>query len=75
MAGRWLKNYKSMGCRMSLKLHVLHWHLDVFKPHMGAYSEEQGKRFHWDLPSFERRYQGEYNERMFGDYVWELIRV
>lgn len=69
-----LKNYKSMGCRMSLKLHVLHSHLNVFKSHMGAYSEEQGERFHQDLQLFERRYQGQYNERMLGDYIWGLIR-
>ncbi len=69
-----MKTYKSMGCRMSLKLHVLHWDLDVFKAHMGAYSEEQGERFHQDLHFFERRYQGQYNERILGDYVWGLIR-
>lgn len=29
-----------MGCRMSLKVHVLHAHLDEFKNNMGMYSED-----------------------------------
>ena len=32
--------YRIMGCRMSLKVHVLHAHLDEFKDNMGDYSEE-----------------------------------
>lgn len=69
-----VNNYSKMGCRMSLKVHILDAHLDNFKENMGAYSEEQGERFHQDLKDFERRYQGQYNESMMGDYVWGLIR-
>ncbi|UYV82617.1 hypothetical protein LAZ67_22000200 [Cordylochernes scorpioides] len=32
--------YGAMGCRMSLKVHMLDAHLDAFKDNMGAYSEE-----------------------------------
>ena len=71
---RLIDTYQQMGCRMSLKLHVLHSHLEVFKSNMGAYFEEQGERFHQDVKEFDKRYQGQYNERMLGDYVWELIR-
>jgi len=71
---RLLMNFKAMGCRMSLKLHVLHSHLAVFKSNMGQYSEEQGERFHQDVRELERRYQGQYNERMLADYIWGLIR-
>jgi hypothetical protein len=62
-----------MGCRRSLKVHILDAHLDKFK-NTGAYSEEQGGRFHQDMLDFECRYQGQYNENMMGDYVWGLIR-
>ena len=31
--------YKKMGCRMPIKLHVLHSHMNVFKSNMGIYSE------------------------------------
>ncbi|XP_017488063.1 PREDICTED: uncharacterized protein LOC108376372 [Rhagoletis zephyria] len=67
-----VENYGKMGCRMSLKLHILDAHLDKFKENMGAYSEEQGERFHQDIMEFERRYQGQYNENMMGDYIWGL---
>ena len=69
-----VNSYGKMGCRMSMKLHILHAHLDEFKSNLGAYSEEQGERFHQDIKDFETRYQGQYNENMMGDYVWGLIR-
>ncbi|QQP39843.1 Uncharacterized protein FKW44_013691 [Caligus rogercresseyi] len=59
---------------MSLKLHMMHSHLDFFKSNMGDYSEEHGEPFHQDMMEFENRYQGQYNERMMGDYVWALVQ-
>ena len=59
---------------MSLKLHMLDAHLEKFKDNMGDYSEEQGERFHQDVKEIERRYQGHYDERMMGDYIWSLVR-
>ena len=61
--------YVEMGCRMSLKVHMLDAHLDELKGNMGAYSEEQRERFHQDVLDFERRYQRQHNERMIGDYI------
>lgn len=69
-----VKKYRAMGCRMSLKVHMLDAHLAKFKNNLGAYSEEQGERFHQDIQLFERRYQGQYNESMMGDFIWNLIR-
>ena len=69
-----VQNYGNMDCRMSLKVHILDAHLQVFKENMGAYSQEQGERFHQDILDFQRRYQGQYNENMMGDYIWGLIR-
>ncbi len=69
-----ITSYRRMGCRMSLKLHMLHSHLDEFKENMCDYSEEQGERFHQDIRSFEERYKGQYNENMMGDYIWSLLR-
>ena len=66
--------YQAMGCRMSLKLHVLHSHIAEFRGNMGEYSEEQGERFHQDIKAFEKRYKGQYNESMMGDYIWNLLR-
>ena len=52
-----VKIYGEMGCRMSLKAHILDVHLDEFKENIRAYSEKQGKRFNADILDFECRYQ------------------
>jgi hypothetical protein len=67
-------NFQKMGCLMSVKLHVLHAHLQQFKDNLGSYSDEQGERFHQEIQQFEKRYQGQYNERMMGDYIWGCVR-
>ena len=69
-----IKAFNAMGCRMSLKLHMLDAHLEKFKDNMGDYSEEQGERFHQDVKEVERRYQGHYDERTMGYYIWSLVR-
>ena len=44
--------YEKIGCRMSLKPHVLYSYVDEFKDNMRDYSEEQGERFHQDVKLF-----------------------
>ena len=46
-----------MGCRMSLKMHFLHSHLDLFPENLGAVSDEQGERLHQDIQAMEERYK------------------
>ncbi|KAJ8716001.1 hypothetical protein PYW08_013286 [Mythimna loreyi] len=69
-----LKNYQKMGCRMSLKIHFLHSHLDFFPQNLGAVSDEQGERFHQDILTMEQRYQGRWDPGMLGDHCWFLMR-
>ena len=69
-----LQTYKEMGCRMSLKVHFLHSHLDFFPKNLGAVSDEQGERFHQDIATMEKRYQGHWDPAMLGDYCWFLKR-
>ncbi|GBP86675.1 hypothetical protein EVAR_99336_1 [Eumeta japonica] len=61
-------------CGEFIKLHMLHSHLDEFKDNVGAYSEEQGERFHQDVMGSEWRYQGQYNENMMR-HVKPLVTV
>jgi hypothetical protein len=35
-------------------------------------SEEQGERLHQDIKEMERRYQGQWNINMMGNYCWTL---
>lgn len=71
---RMLTAYKAQGCKMSLKVHFLHSHIEYFPENLGAYSEEQGERFHQDVRDIERRYQGRWDVSMLADYCWMLKR-
>lgn len=74
LVSRMMKSYEKMGCLMSLKLHFLDSHLDSFPDNLGDVSDEQRERFHQDIASMERRYQGRWDESMMGDYCWFLTR-
>ena len=69
-----LKSYEDMGCRMSLKIHFLHSHLNFFPPNLGAVSDQHGERFHQDITKMESNYQGKWNPGMMGDFCWMLLR-
>ncbi|UYV72104.1 hypothetical protein LAZ67_9001822 [Cordylochernes scorpioides] len=56
-----LLSYKVLVCNMSLKIHFLHSHLDLFSDNLGAVSDEHGERFHQDISSMERRYQAKHS--------------
>lgn len=72
---RLIGNYKEMGCRMSLKLHFLHSHLDFFPTcSLGAVSDEQGERFHQDVQVMEERYQGRWSASFLSDFCWMSMK-
>ena len=53
-----IESYEKLGCRMSLKLHFLHSHLDFFRDNLGNVSEEHGERFYQDIQVIKKRYHG-----------------
>ena len=61
-----LQSYCKLGCRMSIKMHYLHSHLDFFRPNLTDVSEEHGERFHQDIQVMETWYQGRWDEAMMG---------
>ena len=71
-----LVSLRDLGCRMSIKIHYLHCHLDKFPAHLGVedVSEGQGERFHQDIKTMEERYQGRWDLNMMADYCWSLMR-
>ena len=40
---RMMNAYEQLGARMSLKMHFLHLHLNIFPPNLGEVSDEQGE--------------------------------
>ena len=63
-----------MNCRMFLKMHLLHFHLDFFPAHLDSVSDEHGERFHQDIQAIKERNQGYWNEGMMADYCWMIYR-
>lgn len=69
-----LSAYHAMGCRMSIKLHHLHAHLERFPSNLGQMSDEQGERFHQEIFRIEQRYIGKNKISMLSNYCWSLKR-
>ena len=67
-----IEAFRRLGCRMSLKLHFLHSHLEFFPDNLSALSDEHGERFHQDIAVVETRYKGKSSAIMMGDYCWFL---
>jgi hypothetical protein len=67
-----IEKFKVLGWLMSLKVHVLNSHLDFLPENLCAAGEKQGECFHRDIKEMERRYQGQWNVNMMGDYCWML---
>ena len=69
-----LKAFEQLKCNMSIKVHFLYSQLESFPDNLGKVSDEQGERFHQDIKTMERRYQGQWNVHMLADYCWTIIR-
>jgi len=69
-----LQSYQKLGCNMSLKIHFLHSHLNLFPENSGAVSDEHGERFHQDISLMEKRYEEKWNCAMLADCCWALAR-
>ena len=53
-------SYKALECNMPKKVHFWDSHLDFFPENFGAVSDEHGGRFHQDISTMEKRYQGKW---------------
>jgi len=58
---------------MSLNIHFL-LAFGFFPENCGAVNDEHGERFHQDISSMEKRYQGKWNWAMLADCCWTLAR-
>lgn len=66
--------FKQLGYSMTIKEHILHWHLDYFPQNLGALSEEQRQRFYEDIKDMEWWFKGRWNINMTGKYFWMLTQ-
>ena len=70
--GKIIKAFRRLGSKMTLKLHLLHSHLEFFPANLGAVSDEHSERFHQDIVVVETCYKRKSNANMVGDYCWFL---
>ena len=57
-----------------LKIHTIHSHLDFFPDNCGMVSDEHGERFHQEIATMEKRYQGKWSTAMLADCCWTFAR-
>lgn len=69
-----MASYQDLCINITIKMHTLICHLDLFKESCGAFSDEQGERFHQDLKTNEEDYAGKDMTKGLGRYCWKLIR-
>jgi hypothetical protein len=74
MAVDLVQSYRTMGCDTSLTGHFLDYHLDLFPENLGAVSDEHGQRFHQDISTLVKRYQGKWSPSMLVVYCWTLAK-
>ena len=65
-----LNSYEKLECNMSLKMHLLHSHLDFFPLKCGAVSDEHGEHFRQDISAMEQRYKSVWSAATLADCFW-----
>lgn len=67
--------FHKIGASMTLKLHFLHHHLDVFLQQLPTESDEQGERFHQITMPMEKRYKGKQLDALLAEICWWSHKV
>ena len=66
--------YHKLCCNMSLKIHMIHSHLDFFPDNRDMVSDEHGERFQQKIATMENTYQGNGSTSILADSCWALAR-
>lgn len=66
--------YEILNISITIKMHTLICHLQLFRENCGRFSDQQGERFHQDIKGIEKDYGGKDMSQGLGRYCWSLIR-
>ena len=66
----YLVQYKAVGYNISLKVHFLDSHWDFLPENLEAVSNDHKQRFHQDISTMEKQYQGKRSTSMLD---WLLL--
>lgn len=64
--------FVTLGCNMSLKVHLLYDHIDDFPENLGAVSDQHGERYHQIMRGIEENHKQK-NERFMGSQVHNTL--
>lgn len=67
-----LDAFNTINVRMSLKIHFLHSHMDIFERQIPTESDQQGERFHQTCKPMETRYKEKDLQSFMADLCWFL---
>lgn len=70
-----LASFETIGVHMSLKIHFLNSHLNIFERQMPSESDEHGEKFHQDIMDMEKRYKGKKLDHMLADFCWYICQA
>ena len=68
-----LQNFQEMKVNMSLKIHIMHSHVDFFRENMGTVGDEHGERFLQNIATIEKRFKGKWCRNALADNCWNLM--
>lgn len=68
-----LKSFEKLKANMSIKLHLLHNHLDKFPSNLKDYSKEQDERFHQDIQGWKEGGTVTYEENLIRNGFRSLL--
>ena len=69
-----ISDFRAMGASLTVKLHLLHAHLDRFPSNCGQFSDEQAERGHQQLLPYENRFKGDRGVSFAGEVFHGLKR-
>jgi hypothetical protein len=67
-----VQSYNAMWCNMSVKVHFLDSHFDLFPENRGAMSNIQGEGFHREICIMGKPYRERWNPSVVTDYCLDI---
>ena len=68
---RMYQHFESIGVRMSVKMHYLRSHVNLFQSDLKNISDQHGERVHQTIAIFEKRFShSTYIANMLADFLW-----
>lgn len=68
-----LTSFETIGVKMNLKIHFLHYHINQFAAQLATESDEHGEKFHQVAAPMETWYKGKSLKSLMGELCWQML--